>query len=47
MKFEGLQLYYKQTPTQVFSVNIAKFLRQLFYKTPLAAVSISTKESPD
>ena len=30
-KPEGLQLYQKETPTQVFSVNIARFLRTVFF----------------
>ena len=31
-KVAGLQVYYKETPTQVFSVNIAKFLRSFILK---------------
>ena len=31
-KVAGLQVYYKETPTQVFSVNIAEFLRTLILK---------------
>ena len=37
---EALQLYYKKTPTQVFSCEYCEiFKNNLFYRTPLVATS--------
>ena len=34
------KFYYKQTPTQVFPVKFAKFLRTSFYRTPPVAAAV-------
>ena len=40
LEAEGLQLYQKKTPTQVFSCEVCKiFKERIFYRTPPVAAS--------
>ena len=43
---EGLQLYQKETPTQVFSCEYCEILKNsFFYRTPLVAASSAAPEN--
>ena len=38
---EGMQLYLKENPTQVFSCEICKLFRNAYFKDPQATVSVT------